>query len=126
MRRWRSEAILDIYNLILGAILFVSPWLFAYAGRADRLDAWLTSSILVLISISALVAFAEWEEWISLALGLWMIVSPWLLGFAHTTAVHIGIWVGCAVVYLSALELWVIHYHRPHIVTGDTRSGIRL
>jgi len=47
MRGWRSEAILDVYNLVLGVFLFVSPWLFAYAGSVDRLDAWLTSSVLV-------------------------------------------------------------------------------
>jgi SPW repeat len=124
MRRWRSEAILDVYNLVLGVFLFVSPWLFAYAGSVGRLDAWLTSSVLVLVSIAALVAFAEWEEWISLALGLWMIVSSWLLGFAHTRAMHIGIGVGCVVVYFAGLELWLIHYDRPmHAAPGEAHTG---
>jgi hypothetical protein len=113
MRRWRSEAILDVYNLVLGAILFVSPWLFAFAGRIGGLDAWLTGAFLVLVSLAALVAFAEWEEWISLALAVWMIASPWLLGFVHTTAMHILIGVGCVVVYFSGLELWLIHYEHP-------------
>ena len=103
-----------MYNLVLGAILFVSPWLFAFAGRIGGVDALLTGSLLVLVSVAAVVAFAEWEEWISLALGVWMIASPWLLGFAHTRAMHILIGVGCVVVYFSGLEFWLIHYERPH------------
>src|SRR5690242_6447789 len=31
MLRWRREAILDIYTLMLGAYPFLTPWLFAYA-----------------------------------------------------------------------------------------------
>ncbi len=122
MHRWRSEAVLDIYNLVLGAFLCVSPWLLAYAGSAGRLDARLTGLGLVSISIAALVAFAEWEEWVSLGLGLWMIVSTWLLGFAHTRAMHISVGVGCVVTYLSALELWLIHYHRPGIAVEETHE----
>jgi hypothetical protein len=117
----RNEAILDVYKLVLGGYLFVSPFLFAYAGRADRLDAWLTGSLLVLVSIAALLAFAKWEEWTTLALGLWMVVSPWLLGFAHTTAMHIVIGVGCLVVYLAALELWLVYY-RGETAAGETHG----
>jgi hypothetical protein len=81
MHRWRREAILDCYNLVLGTFLFVSPWLFVFARDVARVDVWVTSALLVLISIATLVAFAEWEEWASLVLGLWMVVSPWVLGF---------------------------------------------
>ena len=123
LRRWRSEAVLDLYNLVLGAFLFVSPWLFAYAGGIGGVDAWLTGAVLVVISIAAVVAFAEWEEWISLALGLWMIVSPWLLGFAHTRAMHIGIGVGCVVVYLAGLELLLIHDRPSHSDTRGAHGG---
>jgi hypothetical protein len=119
MPKWRRETILDIYNLALGAFLFVSPWLFAYAGSIDRLDTWLTSALLVLFSVAAILAFSEWEEWIRIALGLWMIGSPWLLGFAHTKAMHIGVGIGCVVVYLTALELWLIHYHQSPTAIGE-------
>ena len=122
-RRRRSEAVLDVYNLVLGAFLFVSPWLFAYAGGIGGVDAWLTGAVLVVVSIAAVVAFAEWEEWISLALGLWMIVSPWLLGFAHTRAMHIGIGVGCVVVYLAGLELLLIHERPSRSNPGGAHGG---
>jgi len=39
MSKRRPEAILDVYKLLLGALLFVSPWLFAFAGSAAATDA---------------------------------------------------------------------------------------
>jgi len=110
MRKWRNEQILDVYNVILGAILILSPWLFAFEREPARLDAWMTGIAVMVVSIAALWVFSEWEEWTRLLLGLWMIVSPWLLGFAHTAAMHIAIGVGLMVVYLAILELWLIHY----------------
>jgi hypothetical protein len=110
MLKWRKEAALDLYNLALGAFLFVSPWLFAMTHATARIDTWASGALLVAVSIAALVAFADWEEWISLALGLWMIASPWLLGFAHTSAMHANVAVGCLVVFLALLDLWLVKY----------------
>jgi hypothetical protein len=42
-------------------------------------------AVAVLAAI-ALFAFAAWEEWINLALGAWLLVSPWLLGFSTSAA----------------------------------------
>jgi len=82
----------------------------------------LTGALLVLISVAAILAFSEWEEWIRIALGLWMIGSPWLLGFAHTRAMHISVGIGCVVVYLTALELWLIHYHQAPTAVGEPHA----
>lgn len=43
----------------------------------------------------------------------WLIVSPWVLGFAHTKAMHWAIGIGIVSLYLSSLELWMIHYDQP-------------
>lgn len=29
---------------------------------------------------------AHWQDWASFALGLWLAVSPWVLGYSHTEA----------------------------------------
>jgi SPW repeat len=110
MSKWRNESILDAYNLVLGAFLFVSPWLFAFSYGPARLDTWTTGILVVAVSIAALVAFAEWEEWVSLILGVWMIASPWLLRFPHAAAMKVSIGVGLLVTYFSLLELWLLHY----------------
>ena len=107
---WRRETILDVYNLALGAFLFVAPWLFSYVHEAARVDDWVASAIAVAISLAALLAFAEWQEWAGLVVGLWVLVSPWLLGFQHAKAMPVNVGVGLLIVFMSALELWLIHY----------------
>lgn len=105
----RREAVLDVYNLVLGVLLFLSPWLFTYTQKAADADIWASGLIVAAISIVALVAFSKWVEWINLALGLWLSVSPWILGFAHTKAMYISMGLGLTIAYLAALELWLVH-----------------
>jgi len=55
------------------------------------------------------MAFASWEEWANLLLGVWLIVLPWALGFPHARAMHYSIGVGATVAFLAALELWLVY-----------------
>jgi SPW repeat len=107
MRLWRSESILDLYNLLLATVLLVTPWLFTLTNSTGKMDLWASGVAIAAISLAALVAYASWEEWANLLLGLWLVASPWLLGFAHTRAMHFSIGIGCAVAFLAALELWL-------------------
>jgi SPW repeat len=107
---WRRNSILDIYTLGLAAFSFVSPWLFAYAGRTARIDLWTCSAVVGALSVAAIVAFSEWEEWVTFLLGLWLAVAPWALGFAHTRAMHMCVGAGGIIAYLAALQLWLAHY----------------
>ena len=117
--RWRRESILDVYNLALGAFLFVAPWLFSFAYASAKADDWVSSAIVVVSSIAALVAFAEWEEWIGVIVGLWVLASPWLLSFQHGRAMAVNVGVGLLIAFMSALELWLIHYDpAPYDGTG--------
>ena len=36
-------------------------------------------------------------------------LSPWVLGFTHTSAMHFSIAIGAAVAFLAALELWLMY-----------------
>jgi|HubBroStandDraft_6_1064221.scaffolds.fasta_scaffold1493424_2 hypothetical protein len=110
MLKRRPEAILDVYNLVLGAFLFVSPWLFAFAHGTASLDARAGGAAIAAASIAALLMFAEWEEWVALLAGVWMVLSPFVLGFQHTTAMHVSIAIGLSVSFLAALDLWLMHY----------------
>ena len=74
MGKWRNPATCDVANLILGALLFISPWVFHFSPGAESWNAWAGGGVIVLLSIAALSAFAEWEEWINLIVGLWILL----------------------------------------------------
>ena len=113
MRKWQRESVLDLYNLLLAALLFASPWLFRLTNSPGKMDLWATGAVIAVISLAAMIAYKDWEEWANLLLGLWLIVSPWLLGFAHTRAMHLSIGIGIVVAFLAALDLW-LHYEAAH------------
>jgi hypothetical protein len=113
MRKWRNESVLDLYNLLLAIFLFVSPWFLARASGAAVVDLRASGAAIALMSLAAIFAYASWQEWANLLLGIWLIVSPWLLGFAHTRAMHYSIGVGVTVAFFSALELWLVYDAAP-------------
>src|SRR5579863_8207558 len=111
--KFDSESVLDLYNLLLGVVLFASPWFFAHASRTAGFDLWLSSAAIIIVSIAAMIAYSTWEEWINLALGLWLVVSPWLLGFPHTRAMHFAIGIGAAISFFALVLLW-LRYEAAH------------
>jgi hypothetical protein len=121
MRQWRRESVLDIYNLLLAVVLFASPWLFALTNTVGKVDLWVSGAVVAAISVAAIVAYAKWEEWANLLLGLWLVVSPWILGFAHTRAMHFSIGLGVIVAFLAALELWLL-YEAAHLDRQKTQA----
>lgn len=88
----------------------MSPWLFAYANEAARIDLWASGAAIAALSAAAIIAFADWEEWLNLLLGFWLMMSPWALGFMHTRAMHVSIALGAMVAFMALLELWLVNY----------------
>jgi hypothetical protein len=109
MDDWSSIRLCDVVNLALSVVLFFSPWLFGLATGAQWQTASIVGIIIAVLSIAALAAFAVWEEWLNLAAGLALIVSPWLLGFQNSDAMTIDVVIGVIVAALAALEVWLIH-----------------
>ena len=77
------------------------------ASKGARVDVWASSAAIVVVSLATLIAFADWERWLTLLLAGWLVVSPWVIGFTHTRAMHYSIVIGVAVVFLAMLELWI-------------------
>jgi len=105
----------DWCNLVLAGLLFFSPWLMGFAGDVlPTRNAWIVGLVLALIAVAALTAFAEWEEWLNLALGLWLVASPWMLGFTgNLRAFWPHIAVGLLTAGISAWAVWD-YRHEPH------------
>jgi hypothetical protein len=106
MNEWTNTRLCDVGNLILGIILFASPWIYNFTAGHESTNAMIAGIIIVVLSIAALAAFTVWEEWINLVVGLWLIVSPWVLHFTGTTAMRVTIVIGVLVAILAAIELF--------------------
>jgi SPW repeat len=118
MENWTNAKLCDVANLILGAILFVSPWMFGFDAGTVSTNAYITGIAIAILAIAALAAFAVWEEWLNLVVGLWALVSPWVLGFHGTTAMTVHVVIGAAVAILAAIELWMMSQIPPRLTTG--------
>ena len=104
MDDWSSIRLCDVVNLILGGVLFFSPWLFDLSSGAQWQTASTVGIIIAVLSIAALAAFAVWEEWFILFAGIALIVAPWLLGFQNSDAMIIDVVIGMAVAVLAGLD----------------------
>lgn len=107
---WKRERVCDVLNLLLGALLLLSPWIFGFASGVETQNAVISGIAIAVLSIAALAAFAEWEEWLNLIVGLWVLVSPWALGMAGGTATTVHFIVGAVVAIIAAVELWMTHH----------------
>ncbi|SRR6266581_2696539 len=78
----------DWINLVLGVWLFVSPWIlhFIDGPARQRDDFFVIGPMLALLAFAALYMHRIWEERVSLLLGLWMVMSPWILSFNYAQA----------------------------------------
>ncbi|HEX4408245.1 MAG TPA: SPW repeat protein [Xanthobacteraceae bacterium] len=115
MDDWSNVRLCDVVNLALGCVLFFSPWLFGLSIGAQWQTASVAGIVIAVLSIAALAAFAVWEEWFILIAGLVLIVSPWLLSFQNSDAMHIDVAIGLAVTTLAALEVWLTRNDQSHV-----------
>jgi phage shock protein PspC (stress-responsive transcriptional regulator) len=103
--RWQ-----DWVNLVLGAWLFIAPWVLSASGTAAQRsssdwDAWIVGVVIVVMALWALATPAlSFPEWANVVAGVWLFLAPWILGFAG--AVNSEAWtqwiVGVLVVILAA------------------------
>jgi hypothetical protein len=127
MEDWSRAKLCDVVNLLLGTILFFSPWLFSLSAGAPRQIASIIGLFIAVLSIAALAAFAVWEEWLNLIAGLWLVVSPWLLGFEDSNAAMVDVVIGIVVVVLATFEIWLATGAPPpkrEVSLSNSKRGI--
>jgi len=99
----------DLLNLALAVVLIVLPWVLGFTGETLATRTALgTGLAIAVVSILALFArSARWVDAVGLLLGVWAVVSPWILGF---TAIVFAQWalvaVGVLLVAVAAWEVW--------------------
>ncbi len=113
MKSWRRESVLDLYNVGLAVVLFALPWLFSLTNGTARMDFWIISAAVVALSLAAIFVYATREEWANVLAGVWLMASPWVLGFSHARAAVFAVGIGFMMAFLAILELWLM-YEKTH------------
>jgi asparagine N-glycosylation enzyme membrane subunit Stt3 len=105
----------DWCGMLLGVLIILSPWFPAKTGY-DAVDSDRSIMILNTFTIGIIVlglaqleyvALQRWQEIAEIVLGLWLIASPAIFGYANDNLMLL--WhsvLGVLVVLLGALQLW--------------------
>jgi len=103
----------DWIALLSAGCLFVSPWLLGFAAEATPAwNAWISGAAIAALAVIALATEVDWEDWLSLVLGVWVAAAPWILGFAAIThALWAHLVLGLALVAIAAWALWETRRH---------------
>lgn len=104
--KWESGT-----NVLLGLWLVLTPFFFGYASNAE-----LGSDMLAGGAIAILAAFrtfqrgvGEWADWLTALLGVWVIMSPWVIGFTQNQAHAFNdVMVGTIVVAFSLVSRFIL------------------
>ena len=100
----------DWTNLVLGLWLVAAPWVLQFStASAPTWNAWISGGIIVVLAAAALYQVQKWEEWTTAAIGTWLIVSPWVLGFSSdpVTTWNAAI-IGLLVLCVAGWELYTL------------------
>ena len=104
---YSQEKLASGLNVIAGLWLIISPWILH-----DQVQQAYANNVILGIIIAVLAAIraggahrAAWLSWINLVLGLWVIISPWVLQLpaSHTQAFWNNVVVG---VVVALLAIW--------------------
>ncbi|MBI3514903.1 MAG: SPW repeat protein [Proteobacteria bacterium] len=105
----------DWVGVVVGIWLWASPWVLQYSGDMLAIqNAFITGFLLIAAELVILSAFRAWEEWANVGIGVWLVISPWVLGVTATLAMANFIVAGVVVLGLALYELWDVRHHLAH------------
>jgi hypothetical protein len=99
-RQWE-----DWCDWALGFWLVLSPWVLHFwpDSTATR-NAVIVGALVILAEVVTLSVFRVWEEWINVALGAWLVISPWVLGVGGAAQANFVI-VGAIIAALGVYQV---------------------
>ena len=98
----------DGMGLLFGMTIGLSPYIAAEVSNiAAVLNAAFSGLAILMIAQLELVRLRRWEEALELMLGLWVVASPFVFGYAGSGGLRASHWIlgGCVAV-IGGLELW--------------------
>jgi hypothetical protein len=105
-KRWQ-----DWLNLLIGIWLFISPWVLGFAGSefSASWNAWILGVAIVVFSAIAVSIPQAWEEVINILLGIWMVISSWVIGITNRAVETNAVIVGLLVILFAAWAMAMNH-----------------
>ena len=113
-RHWQ-----DWLVTLIGVWLVISHWALditipegvsATMATVAQWNAIASGVVAIALGVAATAVFKRWEEWADIALGIWLVVSPWFLGFSAIEAAMWNVTICGALIILSAA--WSLYDER--------------
>jgi hypothetical protein len=99
-RRWE-----DLASIVLGIVAAAAAVFLHPAIDAILINALIAGLVIVALAVLEITVPPRWEEPFEMLAGIWLIVSPFWLGYGDPLRItHIVI--GVLVMILGAVELW--------------------
>ena len=98
----------DWVGMLLGVLIGFSPWLAEQQGDlAVNWNAVLVGALVLVLAQLEYVSLQRWEEVGEIALGLWLIGSPFTFGYAEAGPLRYWHFVlGAIIALIATWELW--------------------
>jgi hypothetical protein len=95
-------------TIVFGLLLFFIPWLLGFESKIPlrSWDFFVIGALTVVCGAAALHLRARVAAWLMPALGLWMFLSPWILGFMPNISARNSALVLGGFVFL--MSLWAL------------------
>jgi len=99
--------ITSLVNAAAALLLLTSPWLAGFTRNAVASGNAVVFGLLMLFfTAAALLQLRDWRSWMNLVPGVWVLLSPSILGFAaHEVPTVIHTVVGLLVSILALIDL---------------------
>ena len=98
----------DWLSMLLGMLIGLSPWLSGQMGSQTMMfNAIVVGSMVFVLGELEAADLHRWQEGGEIALGSWMVASPFIFGYSANGTLRFWHFVlGAVIVILAVLELW--------------------
>jgi len=96
----------DWATLLIGVWLCASPWVLQLADPSAMQNLVAVGFLVIIGELFTFYTLRIWEEWINIILGLWLVVSSWMLAIATPEATANAVIVGLLLLALALYEIW--------------------
>jgi len=102
------------FNFVLGAWLFISPWVYGAYMRADAWNSWILGVLIATFAGIRMATESASIGWINTILAVWVFASPWIYAYTANTGRFVNSLCVGLLVFILSLSAGL---RTPHAVT---------